>query len=85
MSAIVEFVNNLTTQISAIAWGMFLLAWSIGWIIRGSPLPFPRVERAGQSLIEDALWAAFWLAMGSTIFSAISYIVQVIGIDMPSP
>ncbi len=85
MSAIVEFVSDLTTQIAALAWGMFLLAWSIGWIIRGSPIPFLKVKRAGQGLIEDALWAAFWLAMGSTIFSVISYIVSIVAIDAPSP
>ena len=85
MSAILQFVNDLSTQITALAWGMFLLAWSIGWVIRGSPIPFLRVKRAGQSLIEDALWAAFWLAMGTTIFSVITYLVSVISIDIPSP
>lgn len=85
MGAIIDFINHLTTQVSAIAWGLFILTWSIGWVLRGAPLPFPKVKRAGQGLIEDALWAAFWLAMGSTIFSIISYIVQVIGVNMPSP
>jgi hypothetical protein len=85
LAAIIEFVNDLSTQVTALAWGMFLLAWSIGWVIRGSPIPFLRVKRAGQGLIEDALWAAFWLAMGTTIFSLISYLVSVISIDIPSP
>ncbi len=85
MSTLLDFINDLTTQVAALAWGMFLLTWSIGWILRGTPVPFLRVKKAGQSLIEDALWAAFWLAMGSTIFSVISYLVQMIGIGLPSP
>ncbi len=85
MSALLDFVNELTTQVAALAWGMFLLTWSIGWILRGAPLPFMRIKRVGQSLIEDALWAAFWLAMGSTVFSVITYLVQVVGIETPLP
>jgi len=83
MTSIVDFVNNLTTQVAAVAWGLFLLTWSIGWILRGAPLPFMRVKRVGQGFIEDALWAAFWLAMGSTVFSVITYLVQVIGVSSP--
>lgn len=85
MPTLIEFVNSLTTQIAALAWGMFLLTWSIGWILKGAPIPFMRVKRVGQGLIEDALWAAFWLAMGSTVFSVITYLVQIIGVSTPQP
>ncbi|MEM1619862.1 MAG: DNA import protein CedA1 [Fervidicoccaceae archaeon] len=79
---LVEFVNNVATQVALLAWALFALTWSIGWVLRGSPLPVARLKRAGQSLIEDALWAAFWLAMGSTVFSVISYLVQVVAIEI---
>ncbi len=75
---LVSFISNLTTKIVTTAWGLFLLTWSIGWLLKGSPIPFMRVKRAGQDLVEDAVWAAFWLALGSSIFALISYIVNMI-------
>jgi hypothetical protein len=66
----------LTARVVSIAWGLFLLAWSIGWLLKGAPVPFARIKRTGQDLIEDAVWAAFWLAVGSSIFALISYIVS---------
>ncbi len=78
LSDIVSFINTLTTRIVTIAWGLFLLTWSIGWLLKGSPIPFMRVKRAGQDLVEDAVWAAFWLALGSSIFALISYIVNMV-------
>ena len=79
---ILDLINSLTQQVVSAAWGLFLLTWSIGWILRGAPIPFLRVKRAGQDLVEDAVWAAFWLAIGSTIFAAISYIAGTISNSM---
>ena len=76
MSNVIDFVNMLTARVVSIAWGLFLLAWSIGWLLKGAPVPFARIKRTGQDLIEDAVWAAFWLAVGSSIFALISYIVS---------
>jgi len=75
---ITELISQLTQQVVSAAWGLFLLTWSLGWILRGAPIPFLRVKRAGQDLVEDAVWAAFWLAVGSTIFAAVSYIANTI-------
>jgi hypothetical protein len=72
---VASFINGLTNKITAIAWALFLLTWSIGWMLRGSPLPFSKLKRIGTTMIEDAIWAAFWLAMGSTVFSLITWIV----------
>ncbi|WP_048061535.1 DNA import protein CedA1 [Hyperthermus butylicus] len=76
MADITEFINMLTIRIVSIAWGLFLLAWSIGWLLKGAPIPFARLKRTGQDLVEDAVWAAFWLAVGSSIFALISYVVS---------
>lgn len=78
MPGIEDFISQLTQRVMSLAWGIFLLTWSIGWILRGAPIPFLRVKRAGQDLVEDAVWAAFWLAIGSTIFALVSYIAGVI-------
>ncbi|AWR97308.1 hypothetical protein DFR86_06910 [Acidianus sulfidivorans JP7] len=74
MSGIESLIQSLTSQVTEIAWSMFILSWAIGWAIRGSPIPIFRLKRGGQSIIEDAIIAAFWLAIGSTIFSLISYL-----------
>jgi hypothetical protein len=76
MSGVTEFISMLTMRIVSIAWGLFLLAWAVGWLLKGAPIPFMRVKRAGQDLVEDAVWAAFWLAIGSSVFALISYIVS---------
>ncbi len=75
---LIELINTLTTKIISIAWGIFLLTWSIGWLLKGAPIPFIRVKRAGQDLVEDAVWAAFWLAIGSTVFALVSYLANYI-------
>lgn len=82
---IIEFIRGLTVQVSAIAWVLFFLSWVIGWAIRGSPVPFIRVKRTGQDIIEDSIIAAFWLAMGSTVFAVIAYFVSMISIPFPEP
>jgi hypothetical protein len=71
---LVTFVRQLTVQVMVIAWAIFILTWIVGWALRGSPIPITRLKKTGNSLVEDAVWAAFWLAMGGTIFSLITYI-----------
>lgn len=83
--SVVDFVRDMTIQVITVAWFVFLVTWVIGWAIKGSPIPFHRVKRAGQSLVEDAVLAAFWLAIGTTVFALISYIVSNIGTEMPPP
>ncbi|GAY26435.1 hypothetical protein ATG_16390 [Desulfurococcaceae archaeon AG1] len=82
---LVSFVRQLTVQVMVVAWGIFILTWIVGWALRGSPIPLTRIKKTGHSLIEDAVWAAFWLAMGGTVFSLITYIVSQIGIPAPPP
>jgi len=82
---IAEFIQGLTVQVMSIAWLLFLITWVIGWAVRGSPIPIHRVKRTGQSLVEDAVLAAFWMALGSSIFALISYITSSIYQPMPPP
>jgi len=69
----------------SVAWLVFLISWAVGWALRGSPIPFRNLKRTGQSLIEDSVLAAFWLALGTSIFALISYIATSISVPMPSP
>lgn len=82
---IVSFVQSLTVQIMAIAWVLFLVSWVIGWAIRGAPIPIHKVKKAGQSLVEDAVMAAFWMAVGSSVFALISYLTTNIYQPLPPP
>jgi hypothetical protein len=77
IDALINFINDLTQKITALAWALFLLTWSIGWTLRGAPIPFSKLKRVGSGLVEDSIWAAFWLAVGSTVFSIITYIVSI--------
>jgi phage shock protein PspC (stress-responsive transcriptional regulator) len=82
---LVEFVKGLIGIVVIIAWFIFLLAWVIGWLIKGLPIPFLRVKKLGGRFVEDAIWAAFWLAMGTTVFAIVAYIVSSIQLPMPQP
>lgn len=76
MTGIESLVQQITTQVTEIAWSVFILAWAVGWAIRGSPIPIFKIKRTGQDFIEDAILAAFWLALGTTVFSLVSYIAS---------
>ncbi|MDW8082363.1 MAG: DNA import protein CedA1 [Sulfolobales archaeon] len=82
---LVELVRGMTIIVMSVAWFVFLVSWAIGWALKGSPIPFRSMKRTGQSLIEDSILAAFWLAMGTTIFALISYITSSISLPMPPP
>ncbi len=75
-TSIVGLINTMTSDVTAAAWALFILAWASGWAIRGSPIPLFKVKRTGQDFIEDAVLAAFWIAIGSTVFSFISYLAS---------
>ncbi|AKA74020.1 hypothetical protein SULI_08915 [Saccharolobus solfataricus] len=79
MANIVQFVQNLDTQVTEVAWSVFILAWAVGWALRGAPIPIFRIKRTGQDLIEDAILAAFWIALGTTVFSLITYLASQVG------
>jgi len=75
---LIDLVQHLTQQVTVLAWALFLLTWSIGWTLRGAPIPLSKLKRTGSSFIEDSVWAALWLALGSTIFTLITYVIKII-------
>lgn len=82
---IVELVRGIITAVVMIAWLMFFLTWAIGWLVKSLPIPFIGVKKWGNRFVEDAIWGAFWLAMGTTVFALIAYIVGLIQQPMPPP
>lgn len=83
MSDLLEFLKSLSIQLSVASWSVFLITWSLGWILRGAPVPFARLKRIGQDLIEDAVWAAFWLSVGSVLFTIITRIAAIFQAAFP--
>lgn len=67
----INFIHNVTITIMEIAWGVFLLTFAAGWLIKGAPIPFYDFKQVGQGFIYEAVIGAFFLALGSTIFYAI--------------
>jgi len=82
---IVEFLQNIIVNVTIVAWIVFFLTWVIGWAIKGMPIPFIRIKRTGERFIEDAVWAAFWLAMGSSVFALIAYLANQFYEPLPEP
>lgn len=78
MESLIGVIDEWTTKITALAWALLLLTWSIAWSLRGSPIPLSRVKKFGSSLAEDAVWAAFWLAAGSLVFKIITYVASIL-------
>jgi len=46
---IIEFVKGLIAIVVMVAWFVFLLAWAVGWLIKGLPIPFLRAKKLGGS------------------------------------
>lgn len=82
---VVTLIKDLITKTVVVAWLLFLLSWLIGWAIKGSPMPIGRARRIGQSLIEDAIWGAFWVAIGTSVFWLIIYVSAFLGNVYPAP
>ncbi|MCC6016231.1 MAG: hypothetical protein LM582_04205 [Desulfurococcaceae archaeon] len=82
---IIALIKDLINKIVVVSWLLFLLTWIIGWAIKGAPIPSSKVRRVGQGLIEDAIWGAFWVAIGTSIFWLITYISSALGTAMPNP
>ena len=83
-ATLISTLHDISIKLAIVAWVVTGLSWFVGWIIRGSPIPLRRVKRVGQSLIEDAVIAAFWLALSTTIFALIQYIANNLNMTAPS-
>ena len=68
----VNLIYDWTLKATVIAWALVGLSWVIGWLLRGAPIPILKIKKFGNTLIEDAVIAAIWLALGSTVFFLIA-------------
>ena len=75
---LVDVIDSWTSRLAALAWSMLLLTWTLAWTLRGAPIPSSKVKRLGNALAEDAIWAALWLALGSTVFTVIVKLADIV-------
>ncbi|MEM1543018.1 MAG: hypothetical protein QXV82_10345 [Ignisphaera sp.] len=78
LQALTQQLSLLTTQLSLLAWTLFAITWVIGSILKGSPIPLREVKEFGHGLMYDAIKAAFWLSVWSTIAALISWIANLL-------
>ena len=71
-----NYIYGVTLTITEIAWLIFLVSYAVGWLIKGAPIPLYNFKEMGQNILYEALLAAFFLAIGSTIFYAISTVAS---------
>jgi hypothetical protein len=78
LQAITQQISTIATQLSLLAWASFGLTWILGSLLKGSPIPLREIKEFGQGLMYDALKAAFWLSVWSTIAALISWIANLL-------
>jgi len=78
LQSYVNLIYDWTMKATVIAWALVGLSWVLGWLLRGAPIPILRIKKFGNSLIEDAVIAAIWLALGSTVFFLIATAAKLI-------
>lgn len=78
LQTITQQFSTIATQLSLLAWTLFAITWIIGSILKGSPIPLREVKEFGHGLMYDAIKAAFWLSVWSTIAALISWIANLL-------
>jgi len=73
---IISFIESLYGEISKGTSAVFALSWTIGWLLRGSPIPIFRIKRGRQDRLEDTIVAKFFIAIGTTIFTFVQYLAS---------
>lgn len=78
IEALTNTISQTTTIISLISVGLFGLSWTIGYLLKGSPVPFRDWKEFGNGLQQDAIKATFMMALYSSIASLITWVVNAI-------
>ncbi|GEM_PF-3986918 len=78
IEALTTTIAQTTTIISLISIALFGLAWIVGSLLRGSPIPFKEWKEAGHGLQQDALKSTFLASIFSAIVSLIAWIASVL-------
>lgn len=80
IAQVTQKIAETTTAISLISMGLFGLTYLVGYLLKGSPIPWRDIKEFGNGLSNDAIRAALMMALWSAILSLITWIVSVISL-----
>jgi hypothetical protein len=80
LAQLTQKIAETTTSVSLVATGIFGLSYLIGYLFKGSPIPWQDIKQFGNGLSNDAIRGALMLALWSSILSLITWIVSVIAL-----
>jgi hypothetical protein len=83
---VLDTLQLVSNSLAAIAWIAVGIGWFTGWIKLALPIPSRSLRRSAQSDVETAGFAAFCIAIFSTLISIILWIIRSAGgVIVPPP
>ena len=80
IAQLTQKIAETTTSISLIAMGIFGLTYLIGYLLKGTPVPWRDIKEFGNGLSNDAIRSAMMLALWSSIVALLTWVVSVISL-----
>ncbi len=80
LGQLTQKIAETTTSISLISMGLFGLTYLVGYLFKGSPIPWRDIKEFGNGLTNDAIRAALFLSLWTSILSLLSWVVSVIAL-----
>lgn len=80
LGEVTQKIAETTTSVSLIAIGLFGLAYLVGYLFKGAPVPWKDIKEFGHGLTTDAIRSALMLALWTSILSLITWVVSVVAL-----
>ena len=80
LAQVTQKIAETTTSISLIGMGMFGLTYLIGYLFKGSPVPWKDIKEFGHGLTTDSIRAAMMFSLWSSILALIGWIISIISL-----
>lgn len=80
VAQLTQKIAETTTAITLIAMGIFGIAYLVGFLLKGSPVPWRDIKEFGNGLVNDSIRAALWLSLWSAVIALLSWVVSVIAL-----
>jgi hypothetical protein len=80
LADVTQKIAETTTSVSLIAIGLFGLAYLVGYLFKGAPVPWRDIKEFGNGLTNDAIRSALMLALWSSILSLTTWVVSIIAL-----
>lgn len=80
IAQLTQKIAETSTSVSLIAMAIFGLSYLIGYLLKGSPVPWRDIKEFGNDITNNAIRSAMMLALWSSIVSLLLWIVSVISL-----